>query len=179
MSETYIRQYPSGFRGARRVALALLVGLLVAVAGCESKPTPKSVAAAGPRLDGSSPTAQAPISNTDPCAMRLHDLCGPLLMYYRQHQALPQRLEELKDGPSFGADVELTCPVSKQPYVYNAFGLPNAEGTERVVIYDATPAHSGFRWASSIIEPKDATAPLVTKVIALPETQFHLNIPVK
>jgi hypothetical protein len=81
--------------------------------------------------------------------------------------------------PSFGADVELTCPVSKLPYVYNAFGLANAEGTERVIIYDATPAHSGFRWAISIIEPKDANAALVTKVIALPETQFHLTIPVK
>ena len=178
MSETYVRQYRSGFRGARGASLGLLVGVMVAVAGCESKPT-SNAAPAGPRLDGSAPTAQAPISNTDPCAMRLHDLCAPLLMYYRLHQALPQRLEELKDVPSFGADVELTCPVSKQPYVYNAFGLANADRTERVVIYDATPAHSGFRWAISIIEPQDATAPLVTKVIAMPETQFHLTIPVK
>ena len=102
--------------------------------------------------------------------MRLHDLCGPLLMYYRLHQALPQRLAELKEMPSFGADVELTCPVSKQPYVYNAFGLPSPDKSERVIIYDATPAHSGFRWAVSIIEPKDANAPLITKVIALPES---------
>ena len=160
-----------------RAALALLVGLAVAVAGCESKPTAKG--APGPRLDGSTPAAQAPISNTDPCAMRLHDLCGPLLMYYRLHHALPQRLEELKEVPSFGTDVELTCPVSKQPYVYNAFGLANADRTERVVIYDATPAHSGFRWAISIIEPQDANAALVTKVIALPESQFQLTIPVK
>jgi hypothetical protein len=162
----------------RGAAVTVLVCVLVAISGCGG-PNPPPKTTPGPRLDGSSPTAQAPISNTDPCAMRLHDLCGPLLMYYRLHQALPQRLEELKEVPSFGADVELTCPVSKQPYVYNAFGLANADRTERVVIYDATPAHSGFRWAISIIEPQDASAALITKVIALPESQFQLTLPVK
>jgi hypothetical protein len=172
-----MRQCPTCRRGLGRAAVVLLVCLLAVAPGCgDSKPAPRTTPQ--PRLDGAPPAAQAPISNTDPCAMRLHDLCGPLLMYYRLHQALPQRLAELKEMPSFGADVELTCPVSKQPYVYNAFGLPSPDKSERVIIYDATPAHSGFRWAVSIIEPKDANAPLITKVIALPESQFQLNIPV-
>jgi hypothetical protein len=158
----------------------LVFTLAAAAGGCGDKggqaTTPGGpVLARPPERSGAK---QIPISNTDPCATRLHDLCGPLLMYYRMHQALPQRLAELKEMPAFGAEVELTCPVSKQPYVYNAFGLPSQDKSERVIIYDATPAHSGFRWAVSIIEPQAANAPLITKVIALPESQFQFNIPV-
>ena len=113
----------------------------------------------------------------DACATHLVDIEGALLEYYVTMHHWPASLDELK--PLSSTPLELTCPVSKQPYVYNAFGLANADRTERVVIYDATPAHSGFRWAISIIEPQDANAALVTKVIALPESQFQLTIPVK
>jgi hypothetical protein len=111
--------------------------------------------------------------------MRLHDLCAPLLLYYATHQALPERLDDLRQVPGFESQVELICPVSNRPYIYNSFGLPHPDRAERVVIYDPTPAHSGFRWAISIIEPQQPNAPLITKVIAIPESQFHLNLPAR
>ena len=148
---------------------SLLLLLALAAAGCAPKsPSPSRAEA---------PRAQAPISNTDPCAMRLHDLCAPLLLYYSMNDSLPGRLDDLRQVPGFENQVVLTCPVSNRPYVYNPVGVYNPNQPERVILYDPTPAHSGFRWAISIIEPQQPNAPLITKVIALPESQFHLTLP--
>jgi hypothetical protein len=159
---------------ARFVLAVLTVCGVVATGGCGQK-------GGQPTSNGQQPTterkgaAPIPISNTDPCAMRLHDLCAPLLLYYRDFQSLPQRLEDLRQVAGFQDQVLLTCPTNNRPYVYNPVGVMNPDQPERVIVYDAEP-HSGVRWAISIIEPK-GDGPLITKVIGLQESQFHFTLP--
>ena len=103
-------------------------------------------------------------SNTDPCAVRLHEMCGPLLLYFAQNHMLPE-------DPSILAD-DFTCPVSHQRYVYNRDGFPAPRDSSlRVIIYDAKPFHEGARWGIAVMQPR-GDAPLVAKVIAIPETDL-------
>ena len=118
--------------------------------------------------------AVAPISNTDACATRLHDLCEPLLLYYATRHEIPARLEELRQMPGF-TELDLRCPVSRLPYVYNPVGIQTGDDQPRLVIYDAAPSHSGMRWAIAIVEPKDPANALVAKVVAVPEGRFTLG----
>jgi len=161
-------------RPRTRAGFVLLLSLLL-VAGCQSTtretgrvPLPEP-AAHDPAAHPREPVAQ--ISNTDPCAMRLHDICEPLLLYYVMNHKLPDRLEDLRQMPD-SANLELTCPVSHKKYLYNPVGLLDTESKSRVILYDPAPSHSGMRWAVSIIEPQQENGPLVTKVIALPESHF-------
>ncbi|MDB5321850.1 MAG: hypothetical protein JWN40_3481 [Phycisphaerales bacterium] len=160
-------------RSIRSSIILFAIAAMCGACGCQSKqpaqPAPyihKSTAAA--------PTAKDPvatITNTDPCAGQLHDISEPLLLYYLKNHRLPGRLEELRAIPGFES-IDLTCPVSKRPYLYNPIGLTTAENRARIICYDPAPSHSGMRWAISIIEPEDDNGPLVTKVIALPESHF-------
>lgn len=109
--------------------------------------------------------------------MRLHDICGLLLLYYATHQQLPAHIEELARVPGFENVRDLTCPVSGQSYIYNPVGIVNSGAASRVVLYDPSPAHAGMRWAISIIEPKDRNSALISKVVALPESDFSLSMP--
>jgi len=150
------------------IGMTLPIGLiLLVVAGCSNS-------------KGKSPTssssngATAPITNTDACAMRLHDISGALLMYYQKHHRLPDRLDELRTLTDFPDLPEFTCPVSRQPYIYVPTGISSPDPAARIVLYDATPAHDHHRWAVSIIEPDSINAPLVTKVIALPASGFRV-----
>jgi hypothetical protein len=110
---------------------------------------------------------------TDPCAMRLHDLAGALLLYHASHGSLPATLEELRNVPGAIAPLEsFACPVSKAPYRYEPAGLSLRGRVARVILFDATAAHDGKRWA---VEVPDSAPdePLVTKVVSLPESAFH------
>ncbi|MBP7933405.1 MAG: hypothetical protein KA354_02045 [Phycisphaerae bacterium] len=154
-------------------------GLLLAVAltgACQSPPGKPPPAPTSPATSAT-PARQTPNSNTDPCAMRLHDICGPLLLYYATHQQLPARIEELAHVPGFENVRDFTCPTSGQPYVYNPIGIVNSGAAPRIVLYDPTPTHSGIRWAISIIEPGNKNAALIAKVVALPESSFSLSPP--
>jgi hypothetical protein len=159
----------------------VVVTMIFAVAGCVSSTQPaqsqyirKAPAAAAADPSGTSAKNNQGVnalSNTDPCASRLHDICEPLLLYYLKNHQLPARLEELRELPGFET-IELTCPVSRQAYLYNPIGITTAENRARIICYDPTPAHAGCRWAISIIEPEADNGPLVTKVIGLPESHF-------
>jgi hypothetical protein len=102
----------------------------------------------------------------DPCAGRLHDICGALLLYRTKTGNLPERLEDLKEADLAGIPEVLQCPVSGKPYLYDKSlaALPGAAG--RVIVRDAEPVHSGLRWAISIAEPKKGE-PLITRVVAV------------
>ena len=116
-----------------------------------------------------SPTA--PLSATDPCATRLHDLCGPLLQYYALNRRLPDRIEELQAiaGPDPAASFD--CPVSGRAYVYVPGGFAWGDRPGFVVLHDAEPSHSGFRWAV-VVDAPQGSQPLVTRVVAVPDPVF-------
>jgi len=165
----------AAWRRSRRIkyrwglsAAGLVFGLLLA-AGCG--PTGASGRAASHRAPANQAGGGAKITNTDPCANRLHDLCGPLLLYFNAQRRLPERLEELGQVPGFENIRDFTCPVSGKPYVYNPQGIPGLEPGSRVVIYDPLPSHSGMRWGVAVKIPGDDD-PLIAKVIGLPESKF-------
>ena len=87
------------------------------------------------------------LSNTDACATRLHDLCGPLLFYYQRNHRLPGNINELADMPGYEPSMAFACPVSKRPYVYNPVGIVTTDKRPRPILYDPAPSHSGMRWA--------------------------------
>src|SRR5438132_638782 len=102
-----------GWHGVRCAVSILLLGVASLVGGCGDKAAPTSssrgpVLARPPERSGGK---QIPVSNTDPCAMRLHDLCAPLLLYYGMNHSLPPRLEDLRQVTGFAEDVVLTCPT--------------------------------------------------------------------
>ncbi|HMB94788.1 MAG TPA: hypothetical protein VKK61_01985, partial [Tepidisphaeraceae bacterium] len=84
---------------------------------------------------------------------------------------LPAQLSELADLPDVGTLPEFICPVSHQPYIYDRAGIPLPEQQSRIVLYDATPAHSGLRWGIALNQPQAGKA-IIMKVIALRESIF-------
>lgn len=138
-------------RGLWWVALAGLA------AGCQAQ-------------QASAPAVQRPSVRMDPCAQRLHDICGHLLYYHLVHNKLPPTLEDLKPT----GDLPLppaVCPVSGRPYVYNPVGLASPDRRGRLVMYDPQPSHSGMRWAIMVSTPADGTS-VTARVILLPEREF-------
>jgi hypothetical protein len=141
------------------VAMAML--LMIEVAGCAAKSSSSSPASSKSKVTRLN-------SNTDPCAMRMHDICAPLLLYFGRYQQLPEHIDELAQVP--GVEVpELVCPVSKQKYIYNPNGPTGPNPGTRIILYDATPAHAGHRWGIEVREPAPGQA-FVTKVVLVPET---------
>jgi hypothetical protein len=153
----------TGHAVARQVLIAAVLAPLLLLVGCKSRGSDKPSRARGP---------VAPISNTDPCAMRLHDLAGGLLMYQLEHHRLPERLDQLKGLPIVPGDIEFVCPVSHQPYLYTPQGLRIASHPGVIVLRDAAPSHAGMRWAVFLLPPEQPGEPMVTKVIAVSEKQL-------
>ncbi len=154
-----------------------LLGLsLMILSGCSvPKKTSTPARQEKPSLAVSeSPTAL--ISNTDPCAMRLHDISGAFMLYIAVHKDLPPALSDLKKL----SDEELifVCPESNQPYVYSASGILLPDMKSRIVLYDPAPSHKNYRQAIAIAEPQSGQS-LVAKVVALPESFFLLHPPQK
>jgi len=155
--------------GMRSLAILMTVLALASASGCSN---PKNTKATKD-LSKQPVAVVVPITNTDPCAMRMHDISGALLLYYQKHRRLPQSLAQLKELEFPGLE-EFTCPASKQPYVYLAAGISSPEAGSRIVLWDPTPAHDHHRWAVSIVMPETEQSPLVTKVIALPASGFRV-----
>lgn len=128
-----------------------MVTLLVLVAGC-SAPPPRE--------------AHRRVEPTDPCAMRLHDISGHVLLFYATQGKLPAKLEDLAAEKSGDPLPPFECPVTKARYKYDRNGLDAPGQPGRVVLADAVPAHAGFRWGVVIEEPGPGK-PLVTRVVAL------------
>ena len=149
--------------GRRRGALALCVGVGLACGGVAGGCTTET-------------KRERPDQVTDPCATRLHDLSGLLLLYYAVNKKLPERLEELQ--PFADADLEFhaECPVSGVPYVYVPAAVPPAGSQRFLVLYDAVPAHGGLRWGVFIAPPLNDQPP-ATWVILMSETVFRNYVP--
>ena len=179
MSPGLTRNRPRG--DAPIVVVVALAAALIGGCTTETKRVRAPTPPPPPRADAmaSAPRDVLPsnAANLDPCAIRLHDVAGALLMYYFTHQRLPDTLDEVTPFGDAGEPVVLTCPASDQPYVYTAQGILLAEQRARVIVYDPTPAHyGGYRWAIRIEEPADGK-PLLARVIALPESFFVMRPP--
>ena len=108
-----------------------------------------------------------PSVRTDPCAERLHDVCGQLLLYHGTHRKLPESLEEL-GAPGSAMEWPPVCPTSGEPYVYNPAGLQIPGQPGRLVLYDARPSHSGMRWGI-LLSDTGSGGTLAARVLLLPE----------
>ena len=151
--------------------------LLLASIGCGGKPAQtKRTAPAPPPL--ASADATPVIGNTDACASQMHDLCGAFMFYLSRNPTLPPTLDDLdkKMLPQGGSSQALFCPVAKQAYIYKPNGILLPENNARIILYDAAPAHRGFRMAIRAEEPGDGRAPIM-KVVAMPESFFLLRPP--
>jgi len=135
-------------RNASLFCLACCVALTMIAAGCQT----------------AAPAARKTGVETDPCADRLHEISGALLLYCSIRGKLPDKLADLK-----GADIAplppLVCPLSGTPYVYNREGLQVQGRPGRLVVYDAAPSHDGKRWGILA----DLGAQLSARVIPVPE----------
>jgi hypothetical protein len=166
------------------IALLLLSCGWIAISGmgCASgeskKSTKPSMIPSPPSKPSDAPSSRPPPSESsgrltinDPCPKRLHDLCGPLLLYYAINQRLPDSIDELHRVPGFESVGPNTCPVSDKPYAYNPKGIRAPNVTSFAVIYDAEPTHAGYRWAIVVEEPQ-GNAALQAKVVAWAESRF-------
>ncbi len=147
----------------RLIAICMMI---VAVCGCAKTK--------GPTQSPPSHIEQAPISNTDPCATNLHDISGLFLMYLLEHKDLPQDLSGIAPYAKQMGVSDLNCPVSHEPYIYTRDGILLPDQNARIILYDAKPSHSGYRWVIAIGSPSPDQPPR-TKVIALPESFFMLR----
>ncbi len=144
-----------------RGSLPWILVVCILVAGCQST---------GPEQDTLSATV------TDPSAVRLHEICEHLLLYYAQNWSLPPNLEALH-GTGPGELPPLVSPVSGEAYLYYKTPVKLPERPQLLLIQDPTPAKvsvrgESSRWVVIIAEPKSeeilTNDPLVTQVIPLP-----------
>jgi hypothetical protein len=139
------------------VLAAMPAMLAVMAAGCTFVPVkPEPKATLGPALD--------------PCASRLHDVAGSLLLYYATHNAIPPDLAGVKQA-SGEACPPLQCPLSGEPYVYNPMGIEIHGLPGLVVLHDATACHDGNKWGL-VASQMGPGKPLQVQVLLLPAGAF-------
>jgi len=161
------------FRGCR--VLAVLA--LLTASACQTTAT-GAVGVAAPAPAESGGVGDSPDAvYSDPCAGRLHNLCGPLLEYYALHHQLPARLEDLQSVADEGTKLDFTCPVSGLEYVYVPDGLEAVGHTKRIIAYDAQPVHNGKRWCLFWQPPRPGGA-LSAEVLLLSQGIFQTYQPV-
>jgi len=154
----------------RAIRLTSIVSMLLMVTACAPQTQPPRVSAENLKTR----PMTAPISNTDACAMQMHDICGGFLLFYAAQNRLPTQLGEMYSSGVLAKETRYVCPVSQQPYIYNPAGILLPEQNARVILYDAASSHSGFRWAISIHDPQPGQ-PMIAKVIALQDQFFLLQ----
>ncbi|MCX5653260.1 MAG: hypothetical protein NTY65_01205 [Planctomycetota bacterium] len=134
------------------IGLACCVALATIAVGCQA----------------AAPTTRKTGVETDPCADRLHEISGHLLLYYSTNGVLPDDLAGLNAATATPLP-PLVCPTSGKPYVFSHEGLSVQGRRGRLVLYDTTPCHSGKRWAI-LAEVLAENQPLSARVILVPET---------
>lgn len=158
------------------VAFGLAAALLLA--GCQSASPPPSQPAQAPTANFlSAPTSPDAIVGSDPAAVRLQDIGGYILLYYREHQAMPPNLDELRKIPG-GEDLNFISPSSGQPFTFSPAGMwIPGNGEKCIVAYDPARSPNGNRWCLFMLPPKDGAA-LSVDVVTIPEPMFLSYRPV-
>lgn len=123
------------------------------------------------RNSGGAPEVRRPSLQDDPCAQRLHDLSGQLLLYHSLHGHLPESLDAL---PPLDPEhpTPPICPASNRPYVYAPAGVRVPDYPGRLVLYDAQPIHAGMRWGVFVDAPP-AGGHLTARVLLVAENAFR------
>lgn len=165
-------------RAAKNRSIVLTLVIVAGLAGCTVSSTRTTPAPAREPALAISPAGDAddqaslPGSINEPCADRLHTLCGPLLMYYALHHKMPDNIEQIREIGQPDPDVQIICPVSGKQYIYNASGLPRHGKPGVLVLYDAEPTHKGRRWAVAVQPPQRPNQALIPEVVLEDEKTF-------
>jgi hypothetical protein len=161
--------------------------LMLLIAGCalcgckESTSQPAPVAgksgpvsldfSKAPQSKSGDPVTPDKVVSTDPTAARLQDIGGYIMLYYREHNQMPQALSDLSSLPG-GQDLNFNSS-SGQPFVYQPAGMWSPERNNKcIVVYDPQLKDSK-RWVLFMSIPKAGGA-LDVDVYLLPEP-FFLN----
>jgi hypothetical protein len=175
------------------IAAAALCGAVL-LAGCQTQQqSSKRTAGNGPYIDttdggvpynpgkqqssASKKTPPLSVGQMEPCAARLQDVEGAMLMYWAVNRHLPEKLDELKEFADVGTELNFTCPASGLPYVYAPGGLQSAGRPKRIIMHDATPAHDGKRWCILMAPIKPGQAPYM-EVLQMPDALFRTYLPI-
>ena len=116
------------------------------------------------------PDSAAPASHSvlDPCAERLHEIAGRLLLYYSVNKRLPASSDELNSMAGDGSALPLICPASGEAYLYRSQGLSVPGQPGKLVLYDATAAHHDGRWGIVVSDNAPGSS-LITRVVWIDE----------
>ena len=122
------------------------------------------------------PVPPKPGDLSDPCAQRMHDLSGLLLLYYAVNKALPENLQDMASLADMDVEFHGECPASGKPYAYVPHAVPPGGSEQFLVLYDSVPAHNGLRWGVFITPPKDGR-PAATRAILMSDDVFRQYAP--
>jgi hypothetical protein len=157
--------------GRRAEMVRSFFGIMAGVVcGCQSSAPPPQRPVNSPAAQNQSLTADQAV-NSDVSAMRLDDINGALLLYYRTNQSMPTSLNDLLAVPGFGADLNLVSP-SGQPYVYVPAGLTALGTPKLLIVYDPAETPQGKRWCILMARPQPGAA-LSAEVVDMPEVVFQ------
>ena len=120
------------------------------------------------------PQALSPdqIVANDPCATRLHDIAGALLVYYALNKELPKKLDDLRAMADLDQELNFKCPVSGLTYTYVPGGLGIVGRNKRIIVHDSFPSHDGRRWCIFMSPAKPGAAQSV-EVLEVQEGIFR------
>jgi hypothetical protein len=167
---------------ARGLKLLILIAGL-ALGGCQSSsPAPVRPAVQEPSAPasvdftkmpgGNEPTASSDsIIQANPSASRLQDIGGYIMLFYRLHQEMPAKLQDLSSLPG-GGELNFNS-MSGQPFVYQSTGMWSPDRANKCIIAYDPELVSGKRWCLFMTVPKGGNA-LDVDVFDLPEP-FFLN----
>ncbi len=113
---------------------------------------------------------------TDPCANRLDTIAGDLLLYVAINHRLPAKLEDMQAAQPSDAKIEITCPITREPYVYSTRGLQIPGMPGRLIVYDASAAHAETRWGI-LMQPSAAGGAPQLDIVHMDRVQFARYLP--
>jgi hypothetical protein len=147
----------------------VVTGMLLA--GCQPAGGPSPGAAAPANIaPAAAPSSPDEIVATDPTAQRLGEIGEYMMLYYRDHDQMPAKLEDLLAMPG-AQDLQFTNASTGKPLVYQPAGMwSSASGDRCIILYDPDLSH-GARWCLFMSSPK-AGAALSVDVRAIPEPVF-------
>ena len=155
----------------RFLGVLMLGGLL---AGCVT--TTVTPGSSIPGVQKGEPETMDHAVASDPCAARLHAIAGAMLEYYAINKQLPKALDELTALKDLDEPIDLNCPASNLPYVYEPNGLEAPGGSKRIIVHDAAATHNGGRWCLLMAPLVPGAAPTM-EVLLIPEPTFRVYLP--